>query len=51
MSRGTELKLSTKTRATTLSVALAGTLALTACGAANESAAPAAGRRRLRASS
>jgi phosphate transport system substrate-binding protein len=30
------LKLSTKTRATTLSVALAGTLALSACGAANE---------------
>jgi phosphate transport system substrate-binding protein len=30
------LKLSTKTRATTLSMALAGTLALTACGAANE---------------
>ena len=38
MSRGPELKLSTKTRATTLSVALAGTLALSACGAANESA-------------
>jgi phosphate transport system substrate-binding protein len=37
MSRGTELKLSTKTRATTLSVALAGTLALSACGASNES--------------
>jgi phosphate transport system substrate-binding protein len=36
-SRGTELKLSTKTRATTLSVALAGTLALSACGASNES--------------
>jgi phosphate transport system substrate-binding protein len=31
------LKLSTKTRATTLSVALAGTLALAACGASNES--------------
>jgi phosphate transport system substrate-binding protein len=31
------LKLSTKTRATTLSVALAGTLALSACGASNES--------------
>ncbi len=30
------MKLSTKTRATTLSVALAGTLALSACGAANE---------------
>jgi phosphate transport system substrate-binding protein len=30
------LKLSTKTRATTLSVALAGTLALSACGASNE---------------
>src|SRR3712207_94886 len=36
LSRGTELKLSTKTRATTLSVALASTLALTACGASNE---------------
>jgi phosphate transport system substrate-binding protein len=36
MSRGTGLKLSTKSRATALSVALAGTLALTACGAANE---------------
>ena len=32
------MKLSTKTRATTLSVALAGTLALSACGAANEAA-------------
>jgi phosphate transport system substrate-binding protein len=32
------LKLSTKTRATTLSVALAGTLALSACGASNETA-------------
>ncbi|MFD2090044.1 phosphate ABC transporter substrate-binding protein PstS [Blastococcus deserti] len=31
------MKLSTKTRAATLSVALAGTLALSACGAANES--------------
>ncbi|WP_206340164.1 phosphate ABC transporter substrate-binding protein PstS [Blastococcus litoris] len=31
------MKLSTKTRATTLSVALASTLALTACGASNES--------------
>ena len=30
------MKLSTKTRATTLTVALAGTLALTACGASNE---------------
>ena len=30
------MKLSTKTRATTVSVALAGTLALSACGAANE---------------
>jgi phosphate transport system substrate-binding protein len=36
MSRGPELKLSTKTRATTLSVALAGTLVLSACGASNE---------------
>lgn len=35
--KGTELKLSSKTRAVTLSVTLAGTLALTACGAANES--------------
>ena len=32
------MKLSTKTRATTLSVALAGTLALSACGASNETA-------------
>src|SRR5215218_9655506 len=38
LSRGTVLKLSTKTRATTLSVALAGTLALSACGASNETA-------------
>src|SRR5688500_4310912 len=37
MSRGPELKLSSRTRATTLSVALAGTLALSACGASNES--------------
>ncbi|TFV62949.1 UNVERIFIED_ORG: phosphate ABC transporter substrate-binding protein PstS [Bacillus sp. AZ43] len=37
MSRGFDLKLSTKTRATTLSVALASTLALAACGASNES--------------
>jgi len=36
MSRGTGLKLSTRTRATTLTLALAGTLALSACGAANE---------------
>ena len=36
MSRGTELKLSTKTRATSLSLALAGALALSACGASNE---------------
>ena len=36
MSRGTVLRLSTKKRATTLSVALVGSLALTACGAANE---------------
>ena len=38
MSRGTELKLSSTTRTTTLSVVLAGTLALSACGAANEQA-------------
>ncbi len=37
MSRGSELKLSTKSRALTLSLALAGTLALSACGASNES--------------
>jgi len=36
MSRGAQLKLSTKSRATALCVALAGSLALTACGAANE---------------
>ena len=36
MSRGTELKLSTTTRASGLTVALAGTLALAACGASNE---------------
>ncbi len=34
--KGTELKLSTRTRALPLGVALAGSLALTACGAANE---------------
>jgi phosphate transport system substrate-binding protein len=43
MSRGTELKLSTKTRATTLSVALASTLTLAACGASNESGGEASG--------
>jgi phosphate transport system substrate-binding protein len=37
------LKLSTKTRATTLSMALAGTLALAACGASNETDTAAAG--------
>jgi phosphate transport system substrate-binding protein len=36
LSKGTELKLSTRTRAAALSAALAGTLALAACGAANE---------------
>jgi phosphate transport system substrate-binding protein len=36
LSKGTELKLSTTTRAAALSAALAGTLALTACGASNE---------------
>jgi phosphate transport system substrate-binding protein len=36
-SRGTELKLSTKTRAAALAMALSGSLALAACGAANES--------------
>ena len=36
MSKGTELKLSSTTRAAALSAALAGTLALTACGASNE---------------
>ncbi|MET0765758.1 MAG: phosphate ABC transporter substrate-binding protein PstS [Blastococcus sp.] len=43
MARGTELKLSTKTRATTVTLALAGTLALTACGAANEGGSDTAG--------
>ncbi len=37
MSRGHSLKLSTKARATTLAFALSGTLALSACGASNES--------------
>ncbi|MCF6509877.1 phosphate ABC transporter substrate-binding protein PstS [Blastococcus sp. MG754426] len=37
------MKLSTKTRATTLSVALASTLALAACGASNETAETASG--------
>jgi phosphate transport system substrate-binding protein len=36
LSKGTELKLSTTTRAAALSAALAGTLALAACGASNE---------------
>jgi len=36
LSKGTELKLSSTTRAAALSAALAGTLALTACGASNE---------------
>src|SRR5687767_7982898 len=43
MSRGPQLKLSTKSRATALSVALAGSLALTACGAANETDAAGSG--------
>src|SRR3954453_16143197 len=42
-SKGTELKLSTTTRAATVSAALAGTLALAACGASNEGIASAAG--------
>src|SRR3954454_9131570 len=37
MSRGNELKLSNKTRATPVAMALAGSLALAACGASNES--------------
>ena len=37
MSKGTVLKLSTRSRSVTLSAALVGTLALTACGASNES--------------
>src|SRR3954453_18222207 len=37
MSRGNELKLSTKTRAIPVAMALAGSLALAACGASNES--------------
>jgi phosphate transport system substrate-binding protein len=36
LSKGTELKLSTTTRAAAVSAALAGSLALTACGASNE---------------
>ena len=36
MSKGTELKLSTTTRAAAVSAALAGSLALAACGASNE---------------
>jgi phosphate transport system substrate-binding protein len=36
LSKGTELKLSTTTRAAALTAALAGTLALAACGASNE---------------
>src|SRR6476469_10143374 len=44
MSRGTELKLSTKTRAIpVLTMALAGALALSACGAANEKSSSASG--------
>jgi phosphate transport system substrate-binding protein len=39
LSKGTELKLSTTTRAAAVSAALATTLALAACGASNESAA------------
>jgi phosphate transport system substrate-binding protein len=39
LSRGTQLKLSTTTRVAVSTVAVAGTLALTACGASNESAA------------
>jgi phosphate transport system substrate-binding protein len=39
MSRGIELKLSTRTRAIPLTMALAGSVALTACGASNESSA------------
>src|SRR5438309_2602419 len=38
LSKGTQLKLSTTTRAAACTVAVAGTLALTACGAANENA-------------
>ena len=37
MSRGNKLKLSTKTRAVPVTMALAGSLALAACGASNES--------------
>ncbi|MCA0145932.1 phosphate ABC transporter substrate-binding protein PstS [Blastococcus sp. LR1] len=43
MSRGTELKLSSTTRATTLSVAIAATLTLSACGASNEGGSPEGG--------
>jgi phosphate transport system substrate-binding protein len=38
LSRGSELKLCSKTRATALAMALSGSLALTACGASNETA-------------
>jgi phosphate transport system substrate-binding protein len=41
-SKGTELKLSTTTRAAVATVAVAGTLALSACGASNEKSASAA---------
>jgi phosphate transport system substrate-binding protein len=40
--KGTELKLSTTTRAAAVSTALAATLALAACGASNETSSPAA---------
>src|SRR3954467_6750581 len=43
MSRGIELKLSTKTRAVPLAMALAGSLALAACGASNETSSGSSG--------
>src|SRR4051794_10854373 len=43
MSRGIELKLSTKRRAIPLAMALAGSLALAGCGASNEAAAGSGG--------
>jgi phosphate transport system substrate-binding protein len=43
LSKGTQLKLSTTTRAVVTTVAVAGTLALSACGASNENASGAGG--------
>jgi phosphate transport system substrate-binding protein len=43
LSKGTQLKLSTTTRAVVCTMAVAGTLALTACGASNENASASGG--------